>query len=68
VTGVDDAGFNLDTGAEWWWTLPLSPMAVWLAGSIAYGTVAFLVARRGGVADDTPATAEAEVPADVPAR
>jgi hypothetical protein len=54
VTGVDDAGFNLDTGAEWWWTLPLSPMAVWLVGSIAYGTVAFLVARRGGVADDTP--------------
>jgi hypothetical protein len=26
------------------------------------------VARRGGVADDTPATREAETPAEVPAR
>jgi hypothetical protein len=66
VTGVDDAGFNLDAGAEWWWALPLSPMAVWVIGSIAYGTVAFLVARRGGVGDFTPVTAAAEAP--VPAR
>jgi hypothetical protein len=61
VTGVDGAGFNLDAGAEWWWTLPLSPLAVWLIGSIAYGTVAFLVARPGGVADDgRPVRAQVE--------
>jgi hypothetical protein len=39
---------------------------VWVIGSIAYGTVAFLVARRGGVGDFTPVTAAAEAP--VPAR
>jgi hypothetical protein len=54
VTGVDGAGFNLDAGAEWWWTLPASPMAVWVIGSIAYGVVAFMVARPGGVADIVP--------------
>lgn len=65
VTGVDEAGVNLDSGVEWWWSLPVSPMAVWIIGSVAYGTVAFLVARRGGIADDTPRSprATAEAPA-----
>jgi hypothetical protein len=70
VTGVDEAGFNLDSGIEWWWSLPVSPMAVWIIGSLAYGTVAFLVARRGGIADDTPRStrATAELPAAEAAR
>lgn len=61
VTGVDDAGFNLDAGVEWWWELPISPMAVWIIGSLAFGVVAFLVARRGGVADDAPRYAAGEL-------
>lgn len=61
VTGVDGAGVDLDAGAEWWWTLPVSPTAVWLIGSLAYGVVAVLVARRGGVADDAPPQATGAV-------
>ncbi len=37
VTGIDGTGANLNRNIEWWWQLPLSPMAVWIAGSIAFG-------------------------------
>lgn len=37
VTGADQQGFNLDAGAEWWWTgFPVGPMAVWVIGALAY--------------------------------
>ncbi len=37
VTGTDQQGVNLDSGAEWWWHgLPVGPMGVWLVGSLAF--------------------------------
>ncbi|MEP6480449.1 MAG: DUF2142 domain-containing protein [Rhodoglobus sp.] len=36
VTGADMPGLDLDAGAEWWWHLPISPMFVWIAGSLAF--------------------------------
>lgn len=37
VTGTDEQGLNLDSGAEWWWTgLPVGPSAVWVIGALAY--------------------------------
>ncbi len=44
VTGADRQGFDLDAGAEWWWTgFPVGPTAVWVLGSLAYaGTLALL--------------------------
>lgn len=37
VTGIDEQGFNLDAGAEWWWTgFPVGPTWVWLAGAAAF--------------------------------
>lgn len=38
ITGLDGAGLNLDRDAEWWWNTPLSPMTIWIAGSIAFAT------------------------------
>jgi hypothetical protein len=46
VTGIDGASPNLDAGAEWWWTLPLGPTAVWLIGAAAYGALVFLLVPR----------------------
>lgn len=44
VTGVDDAGWNLDAGVEWWWNIAISPMTVWIVGSLAFtATIAILV-------------------------
>jgi hypothetical protein len=44
VTGSDQQGFNLDAGAEWWWTgFPAGPTAVWLIGAAAFaGTLVLL--------------------------
>lgn len=45
--GFDDLGVNLDAGIEWWWNIPLTPLAVWIAGSLAYAAlVGLLLLRR----------------------
>jgi hypothetical protein len=37
VTGTEQQGPNLDSGAEWWWTgLPFGPTTVWAVGALAY--------------------------------
>jgi hypothetical protein len=36
ITGLDKKGFNLNTNIEWWWSIPVSPMAVWLVASAAF--------------------------------
>lgn len=37
VTGAEAQGFNLDEGAEWWWSsAPLGPSATWLLGSLLF--------------------------------
>lgn len=37
ITGVDEKSFNLNARIEWWWSLPVQPMTVWLVGSAAFG-------------------------------
>lgn len=44
VTGNDVGGWNLDVAAEWWW-LPISPMTVWVVGSLAFVGALILVAE-----------------------
>lgn len=36
LTGQDVQDWNLNSGVEWWWDVPVSPMAVWLLGSASY--------------------------------
>ncbi|WP_194397797.1 DUF2142 domain-containing protein [Microbacterium atlanticum] len=36
VTGDDVLGVDLDANVEWWWNAPVSPMALWAAGSVAF--------------------------------
>ncbi len=43
VTGVDVRDFDLDRGAEWWWTSGPSPRLVWIVGSLAFAAVAAYV-------------------------
>jgi hypothetical protein len=45
VTGTDVFRFDLDAHREWWWDIPISPMVVWIGGSIAFGAALFLAAR-----------------------
>ena len=40
VTGADAQGFNLDAGAEWWWSeLPVGPTTVWLIGAVSFAAL-----------------------------
>ena len=41
ITGVNITGLDLNAGIKWWWDIPLSPMVVWVAGSLSFS--AFLV-------------------------
>jgi len=54
ITGTDQQGFNLDSGAEWWWDgVLVGPMAVWLIGSISFAALLAVLApelRRTAVA------------------
>lgn len=68
VTGTDVFAPNLDAGREWWWGFALSPMQVWLLGSVAFGAVLFAVVRslargdagvRGDALPESPSTREA---------
>jgi hypothetical protein len=37
VSGLDNGtGFSLDANIEWWWSIPASPMFVWVIGSLAF--------------------------------
>lgn len=44
ITGLDDPGMNLDRDVEWWWNTPISPMTVWIAGSVAFTIALALLA------------------------
>jgi Predicted membrane protein (DUF2142) len=40
VTGAKHQGFDLGSGANWWWAgVPIGPMAVWLVGSAAFAAL-----------------------------
>lgn len=43
VTGIDVSSPNLDAGAEWWWSLPVGPIWIWILGSVSFVVFAFLV-------------------------
>lgn len=36
ITGADVSGINLNRDIEWWWNSPVSPMVVWIGGSLAF--------------------------------
>jgi hypothetical protein len=61
VTGVDLPGVNLDRDIEWWWNAPISPMGVWIIGSVAFAVAAaalsWVATRRASEPIDGPADA-----------
>lgn len=50
ITGLDGTGVNLDREAEWWWNTPITPMTVWIVGSLAFAvclaTLAWLASHH----------------------
>lgn len=59
VSGFDDLGPDLDAHIEWWWHLAISPMTVWVIGSLAYtGLIALLLGRTFSEGEPSPAVAD----------
>ena len=46
VTGVDGPSVDLDSDAEWWWNIPVSPMFVWIIGSFAFAGILILMGSK----------------------
>jgi hypothetical protein len=46
LTGIDTGGVNLNSGIEWWWDVPFTPMVVWIVGALAYAALVFVLAAR----------------------
>lgn len=46
VTGNDVPGWNLNAGAEWFWTGAPSPMVIWAGGSLAFAAMVMVLARE----------------------
>lgn len=46
VSGIGNQSVNLNNDIQWWWGIPISPMAVWIVGSVAYSWLIFVVLRR----------------------
>jgi hypothetical protein len=75
VTGLNEPGFNLNAGGEWWWWSlsgsAITPMAVWVLGTLAFFGAAWValvwgqnvaaahVGRHQATPDEMPAQAAA---------
>lgn len=46
VSGSGPFFFNLDSHVLWWWPMPVSPMTVWVCGTLAFGLAAYLIVGR----------------------
>jgi hypothetical protein len=46
ITGTNEQGFNLDSGVQWWWNMPVSPMVVLFVGSAAFAALVWILARE----------------------
>ena len=66
VTGADEQGLNLDSGAEWWWSgFAVGPTAVWVIGALAYAGLLVTLwpyLRRGAEAELDDSSPDALAP------
>jgi len=49
VTGTNISGWDLNKGAEWWWTHGPSPLSIWIIGSVAFSTALFIVLLKSNI-------------------
>ena len=46
ISGNNHASLDLDAHESWWWSMPISPDMVWLAGSLAYAIMLIIIVRE----------------------
>ncbi len=46
VAGINASGWNLDADPSWWWNMLISPMTVWVIGSLAFAAAVAILVRE----------------------
>jgi hypothetical protein len=46
ISGSEGHEISLNTNMEWWWNIPISPMAVWMVGSLAFAALLVVLVRE----------------------
>ena len=58
VSGIGaGTGFSLNEKVQWWWNIPLSPMAIWMLGSVSFFVALVVVEYLTRTGDDQSAKA-----------
>lgn len=66
LTGTDVDAVNLDSHVEWWWSTSVSPMTVWVGGSIAFAAAVAILAGVAWHRDRGSSTAASTINRGVP--
>ncbi|MBK5238076.1 MAG: DUF2142 domain-containing protein [Actinomycetales bacterium] len=43
INGVSNATWNLNANIGWWWDIPISPMVIWVIGTLAFAALVAVV-------------------------
>jgi hypothetical protein len=46
ITGSEGHDASLNANMEWWWNISISPMAVWIMGSVAFAALLIIMVRE----------------------
>ncbi len=46
ITGINVSGLNLNHNIQWWWPISISPMVVWIAGTLAFAAMVVILVRE----------------------
>ncbi|WP_223694607.1 DUF2142 domain-containing protein [Leifsonia poae] len=50
ITGTSAKSWNLNSGIQWWWNIPVPPMAIWISGSLAFAVLVVILVRENAKA------------------
>jgi hypothetical protein len=63
VSGLDNGnGFSLEADIQWWWAIPLGPMAVWIIGSLGFALALYFGYRASHKCPDSAAAGDVSYP------
>lgn len=51
ITGTVGHTLSLDASMKWWWNIPISPMVVWVMGSVAFAALLVVLLREMSTID-----------------
>jgi hypothetical protein len=61
VSGLDNgSGFSLEANVQWWWSIPVGPMAVWIIGSLGFAMAIYFGYRTSHLVSEHQESTETQ--------